>query len=143
MIISVPRKAFYQLITAESAEVGYLLRDLFTLQDVAQFPKPERKKLSVELWVDEQNDINVRLVSDSEYVQVATLESGEIAIDAVIQRFDTAKNCFVIPSWMVEMTSRESSQEGLRFAVGTYDSNDPYGGSEPGVVGQIKLLRRV
>ena len=147
-------RVFFRSIEAELTPEyqNYTMTGLFSLEDVCEFKN--RKDIRVEMWVDEANDINVRLVSGKNYVDETPKDKyGEPLIDAVVVQFATAENVFEIPVWMVELTGRtivtkgeRDSEEGFYtacYAAGVYDAASNRSASEPGIVGEIKLLRRI
>ncbi|MBR2830755.1 hypothetical protein IKE83_00115 [Candidatus Saccharibacteria bacterium] len=144
-------KVFFREIVAEKTpeEEEYLIQDLFYADDLKGF-RNRKTDIFVEMWVDEVNDINVRLVSKANYVDTAGVNMlGEPMVDAVLVQFDTATARFSMPCWMIELTGRyspkgEKQSEGhyiASFAAGVYSASKLE--CRKGVTGEVKLLRRI
>lgn len=94
-------RVFYRPMMATMTPTAdqYRVEGLFSIDDIQHFK--DRKSLSVELWADELNDINVRLVSNICYVD-------DESIHSTIVPFDTARNEFMMPLWIVELVGNRT-----------------------------------
>lgn len=147
-ILEMDGRLFYKsaVLHKVAEEKGYAVEALFSLDDVKPFK--DKRGICVEMWVDEQDDINVRLVSKEEYVDL--VDDNNDAFVSVIGEFDTAKNLFEIPAWMVGLSGRmlplrsgDLYPSTASFAVGIHDFGKGRITSQNGVVGEIRLLRRI